>query len=73
MKYIVMDERKDGTGDLFNDEFETAEEAITVAKWKWSYLTNREKKERTIWVLESVNPDEESEHHFDGDVILTLE
>ena len=73
MKYIVMDERKDGTGDLFNDEYATAEEAIRAAKWKWSYLTNREKKERTIWVLESVNPDEESEHHFDGDVILTLE
>ena len=73
MKYVVMDERKDGTGDLFNDEFETAEEAINAAKWKWSYLTNMEKKERTIWVLESVNPDEESEHHFDGDVILTLE
>ena len=73
MKYVVMDERKDGTGDLFNDEFETAEEAIKAAKWKWSYLTNREKKERTIWVLESVNPDEEAENHFDGDVILTLE
>lgn len=73
MKYIVMDERKDGTGDLFNDEYATVEEAIKAAKWKWSYLTSREKKERKIIVLDSIDPDEESEHHFDGDVILTLE
>ena len=73
MKYIVMDERKDGTGDFFNDEYATAEEAIKVAKWKWSYLTAKEKKERTIWVLESANPDEEAENYFDGNPIFTAE
>ena len=68
MKYIVMDQIKNG--DLFTEEFATAEEAITSAEYGWDHLTNKEKQMRESYiVLESVNPDEEAENHLDGDVI----
>lgn len=67
MKYVVMDNKN---GDLFNTEHETKEQALACAEEKWSYLTEKEKKDReSFFVLESENPDEEAENHFDGDII----
>lgn len=67
MNYIIMDEKN---GDLFNKEFSTKEEALRRAEIEWGYLTDKEKKDRTaFYVLESVNPDEEAENHFDGNII----
>jgi hypothetical protein len=67
MKYVVMDQTKT---DLFNTECATLDEAIKEADKQFAYLTNAEKKQRTaFFVLESVDPDEDSERHFDGDVI----
>lgn len=67
MKYIVMDYRD---GDLFTEEFDSVEEAITSAEYGWNHLTAKEKQTRESYiVLESVNPDEEAENHLDGDVV----
>ena len=63
MKYIVID--RDAT-NVTTTEFNTAKEAIKRANHCWSYLTDREKKMRTVFVLESINPDEEAEDHYDG-------
>lgn len=67
MKYIVMDVTKT---DIFTTECETAEKAISEADKQFSYLTEADKKKRTeFYILESIDPDEDSEAHFDGDII----
>lgn len=67
MKYVIIDNKN---GDLFSTEHETKEQALACAEEKWSHLTEKEKKDReSFFVLESENPDEEAENHFDGDVI----
>lgn len=67
MKYIIMDEKN---GDLFNREYETEKEAVEQAEKEWNSLSEHDKKQRTAYyVLESINPDEEAENHFDGNVV----
>lgn len=66
-----MDQVKNG--DLFNEEFATVEEALERAEYVWNHLTSREKNNRELYVLESVNPDEEAENHFDGNKIKEFE
>lgn len=67
MKYIVMDCTDT---DMFNESFETAEEAVEQAELDWSRMSDYDKNRRTeYYVLESANPDEEAEDHFDGDII----
>ena len=67
MKYIFYYERNH---DAFPEEYNTKEEALERAAWKWSYLTTWEKKHTdAFYVLESVNPDEDAENHFDGDYV----
>ena len=67
MMYVVMDQTEN---DLFTTECATADEAIKEADKQYSYLTDADKKKRTsFYVLESVDPDEDSERHFDGDII----
>lgn len=71
MKYIVIDQRKDGTGDIFTTECSNAPEAIQEARKEWEHLTGDERKARVIYVLESVNPDENAPDHFDGNEVFT--
>ena len=71
MKYIVFDEMKNGTGDIFSTEHETKEEAIAAAQRQWEHLTFREQRQRNVYVLESVNPDEDAMDHFDGNTVWT--
>jgi hypothetical protein len=66
MKYIVMEEARRGDSDCFTKEFDSREEAITAADIQWGYLTAREQEKNTVYVIESINPDEEAEDHFDG-------
>lgn len=73
MKYIIVDERKDGNGDFHSTETDVKEIAIRAAQTEWGYLTDREKAQRTVYVLESINPDEEAIDHFDGNVIWRAE
>lgn len=50
-KYLVIDERKDGNGDIFIEEHDTIEQANDSADTQWRYLTKREKAERFIYVM----------------------
>lgn len=73
MKYIVRDIPKNGIGDEFDKEFDVLEDAVEEAKNQWDHLTYAEQKKRTVYVLESVNPDEDAENHFDGNYVWTSE
>lgn len=67
MKYIVIDEVN---GDIFDKEFDSKEEAIKEADYRFNHMSDHDKKRTAeLYVLESVNPDPESEDHFDGDII----
>lgn len=66
MKYIVMDWKGN---DLFTKEFDNKEAAIAEAKRQFAYLEDGEQMTRNFYVLESVNPDEEAEDHYDGNEV----
>lgn len=69
MKYILIDTVN---GDMFNEEFDSKDEALKAADSEWNHLSEYDKNRRDeFYVLESVNPDEDAENHFDGDVIKT--
>lgn len=71
MKYIVFDERKNG--QIFTKEFEGKEEAIESAEHAWDRRTLHDKRNTSaLYVLESVNSDEDADDHFDGNPIFTL-
>lgn len=68
MKYILIDWVRDG--DMFTEEFETAEEAIEAASYEWEHLSESDKNRRSdFYVLESANPDAEAEDHLDGNIV----
>ena len=69
MKYIIWDERKDG--QFFTEEYDSKEEAIRNADLEWSrYKTDWEKKQTiAFFVLESENPDEDADNHYDGNPV----
>lgn len=67
MQYIICHYKN---GDMFNKEFDSAEEAIKHADIQWSKMADYDKKRATAYyVLKSVNADVEAENHFDGDII----
>lgn len=66
MKYLVVYATR---GDEFVEEFDYKEEAFKNADYQWYHLTRSEKRDCKLYVLESVNPDEEAENHMDGDVL----
>lgn len=65
-KYLVIDERLDGTGDVFTEVFDTQDEADDSALGAWQHLTKKEQKERHIFVGE-VSDDDLYEWAFDTD------
>ena len=70
MKYLVMDIRKN---DTFVNEFDSREEAIKYAKDDFEHMHKLDQKScRQYYILESINPDEDSETHYDGNIILSL-
>jgi len=70
MVYVLIDMVG---GDMFTEEFNDRAAALIAAKNTWEGLTAHDKKRReAFYVLESVNPDEEAENHFDGDVIVEV-
>lgn len=67
MKYILVEATK---SDCFTEEFNNKKEAIKEADYKFNQLTKFDLKSiREFYVLKSVNPDEEAENHFDGDIV----
>lgn len=69
MKYIVIDEQRNGYGDVFTKKFDDKDAAVEEAKSQWDHLTFREQKLRTVYVLESVNPDPDAIDHMDGNYV----
>ena len=68
MKYVLIDWVRDG--DMFTEEFETAEKAVESASYEWEHLSESDKNRRSdFYVLESANPDEDAEDHFDGNIV----
>lgn len=67
MKYILIDIVN---GDMFNKEFDSEDEALKAAGSEWNHLSEYDKNRRdAFYVLESANPDEDAENHFDGWVV----
>lgn len=57
-------------GDMFTKEFDNLKEAMRVSENEWEHLSDHDKKRReAFYLLESANPDEDAENHFDGDVV----
>jgi len=68
MKYIYFYAFDDN--DIYTVEFDSKEDAIKYGDEDWSTFTRREKKEcQDCYILESINPDEEAENHYDGDYV----
>jgi hypothetical protein len=71
MKYIMVDSC--GSGDEFVREFDDRDEAIRATRGDWEQLSDFDKQHRVSFLLiESADPAEESEKHFDGDIILDM-
>lgn len=51
-------------------ESNNKEELIQLCKNDWAHLSYYDRKHNHAYVLESVNPDEESEDHDDGDPVF---
>jgi len=68
MRFILIDQILNG--DMFNKEFATEEEAVLKAKSEWETFSDSDKERReSFYVIESVNPNEKAEDHFDGDIV----
>ena len=68
MKYVLIDQIKNS--DCFTSEFETKEEAIKGGELAFQYLSEQDKAHRAeFYILKSINPDEDAENHFDGDIV----
>lgn len=67
MKYVVCCEEI--LGDVFTEELDDLEKAVSKAEYQWAHLTKKEKARCTMYVLESVNPDEEASDHLDGNYV----
>ena len=68
MKYALIDWVKGD--DAFTKEFKTAEKAVESASYDWEHLSEYDKNRRSdFYVLESANPDEDAEDHFDGNEV----
>ena len=70
MKYLVIDNQMEYGATEEIKEFEILEDAMEYAEHSWNCMSDSDKKHTTAYyVLESVIPDEESDNHYDGDII----
>ena len=71
MNYIGID--CINSGELFVQEFGTQRAAISAAKKAWESLSEYDKSIRdNFYVIESINPDEESVNHLDGNMVIAF-
>ena len=69
MKYILIDQIKNG--DCFSKESDNLAEIENRAKIEFSHMTAADKSRREFFgIIESANPDEEADNHFDGNIII---
>ena len=69
MKYVIIEENRNGNGDMFTTETEDLETAISHVVYEWYRTTYRERKKKTVYLLESETPDVEAPNHYDGKII----
>lgn len=70
MKYVLIENRND---EIFGGEFDNKDEAIKQLIYDFNDLSYGEKKHYSdFYVLESENPDKESENHFDGNYAYVI-
>jgi len=71
MEYLVLRKQKNSTDEEV-DEFKTFEQAEKFADEEYNHLCSKDIKNNEYFIiLKSVNPDEESEEHLDGDIVKT--
>lgn len=71
MEYLVLRKQKNSTDEEV-DEFKTFEQAEKFADEEYNHLCDKDIKNNEYFIiLKSVNPDEESEEHLDGDIVKT--
>ena len=70
MKYLVVDNQMEYGATEEVKEFEILEDAMEYAEYSWNCMSDSDKNHTTAYyVLESVNPDVESDDHYDGNII----
>ena len=69
MKYVMIEAPKSGSGDEFTFESDDLLIAVQEAEYWWEHLSYSDKRKKTIYVIESENPDEDAENHFDGNYL----
>lgn len=73
MKYIIWRDivwDKRHSGQVFTEEYDNKEEAVREADLIWKETTDEEKRHFVDFlVLESVDPDENSVNHYDGNEV----
>lgn len=73
MKYVLIDDISRTRNIIDTEEFDSLDEAKKAADYTYRHLTEREVKERVgLYVLESADPDEDSERHLDGNEVYRL-
>lgn len=65
-KYLVIDERKDGNGDIFIETHDNLESANDDAQNQWDSLMVLEKEQRHIFVVQG-EEDEDSGNWLTSD------
>lgn len=69
MKYIVLS-KYEGSMDEDSREFNTLDEAVKYADEEYNHLSDNDLSRcEYYYILESTNPDEDAENHYDGDVV----
>ncbi len=63
-KYLVIEENKNGAGDIWVEVFDDVERARTAARTIWDHLTDCEKKRRTVTIAD-VTEDDLADFAFD--------
>ena len=66
MRYILMDWKN---GDLFDEEFDTAEAALEKGEEEWSKLTEHDKKLRSAFYVLETEYNADCEKAYDGTVV----
>ena len=67
--YIVVEGNRNDSGDIWNEDYTSLADAHRNANNSWNHLTDAEKKQKTVYILESANPDPDAPDHMDGNVI----
>lgn len=67
MLYLVISGKM---GSEWIDEYETKKAAIDAANYEYNHMCKGDKESTDyMYILKSVNPDEDAPNHYDGDIV----